>query len=156
MPHRNPDHPAISAPPPFIFLFSIVVGWLLNWVIPLPLLYPLWGWIVGLMFMAVGLLLGFSALFAMRRSGTPVDPYETPTALVVDGPYRFTRNPIYLGFTFITLGLVCLINSLWLVLLLPLTLIVVDRGVIAREEIYLERKFGEAYTSYKARVRRWI
>jgi protein-S-isoprenylcysteine O-methyltransferase Ste14 len=78
------------------------------------------------------------------------------STIVVEGPYRFTRNPLYVASALIYAGIAVRLNGLWAALLLPLVLGVVDRGVIEREERYLERKFGEEYLRYKAQVRRWI
>jgi protein-S-isoprenylcysteine O-methyltransferase Ste14 len=150
------DTAGVIAPPPLIFFGVELFGFSLNWLAParfLPESLP--GW-VGLPLMVIGLLLGFSALGAMRQARTAVDPYEPATAVVTTGPYRFTRNPIYLGFTLIYLGLASLFNALFAVLFLPVALFVVDRYVIQREERYLERKFGETYLQYKAKVRRWL
>jgi protein-S-isoprenylcysteine O-methyltransferase Ste14 len=74
----------------------------------------------------------------------------------MEGPFRHTRNPGYLSLTMIYAGLASLANALWAILLLPAALLVIQRGVIEREERYLERRFGEEYLRYKARVRRWI
>lgn len=156
MSHSNSDHPNIIAPPPVIAFGGLLLGFLLNWLLPLPFVSGAGRLLLSAVFVLTGVVLGFSAIWAFRRKRTPVDPYESPLAIVSDGPYRFTRNPIYLSFAFITVGIACFANAFWLILVLPLTLVVIDRGVIAREEVYLERKFGEVYTSYKARVRRWI
>ncbi|NQV80212.1 MAG: isoprenylcysteine carboxylmethyltransferase family protein, partial [Alphaproteobacteria bacterium] len=91
-----------------------------------------------------------------RRAGTAVQPYKPSTTVVTDGVYRFSRNPIYLGLTAFYLGLAFAVNSGWAILLLPLVLVVMHYGVIAREERYLEGKFGAAYRDYKNRVRRWL
>jgi protein-S-isoprenylcysteine O-methyltransferase Ste14 len=77
-------------------------------------------------------------------------------ALVVDGPFRFTRNPLYLSLTLLYSGTALLLNLLWVVLLLPIALVIMQFGVISREERYLEKKFGQEYLRYKTRVRRWI
>jgi protein-S-isoprenylcysteine O-methyltransferase Ste14 len=156
MPPANKDTPGVIAPPPLIFLMGIVLGLALNWFFPLPFLPDIARWVVSMVLVLGGLAIGFSAFSTLRKANTPVDPYESPTAIVSGGPYGFTRNPIYLGFALITIGLACFANALWVIFVLPVVLIIVDRGVIAREERYLERKFGAAYTSYKARVRRWI
>jgi len=92
----------------------------------------------------------------MRRAGTPVDPYEAPTALVTEGPFRYTRNPAYVALTLTYTGLALLIGVLWSLLLLPVVLVAVDRGVIQREEHYLEAHFGSGYQEYRRRVRRWL
>ena len=92
----------------------------------------------------------------MRQAGTNVDPYRPATAIVTGGPYRFTRNPIYVGFTLMYVGIFALANALLPILLLPAVQQLMRRGVIEREERYLERKFGDEYLQYKERVRRWI
>jgi protein-S-isoprenylcysteine O-methyltransferase Ste14 len=91
-----------------------------------------------------------------QAAGTNVPPNLPTTALVVDGIYRLTRNPLYLGLTLIYLGLGVAAGSFWAIGLVVALLWVIHTGVIAREEHYLERKFGDAYRAYKARVRRWV
>ena len=92
----------------------------------------------------------------MIRAGTSPDPGQPTKKIVAEGPFRFTRNPIYVSFTLTYLGITMSVNALWSVLFLPVGLLIVRHGVIAREERYLERKFGPEYLQYKARVRRWI
>ena len=111
----------------------------------------------------LGLALGgfglFLILWAARRfsgAGTAIPPYRPTTALVTDGPYRRSRNPIYLGMAFIYLGVVSGTVSLGALVLLPLVILVMEFGVIRREERYLETRFGAAYRSYRSQVRRWI
>jgi protein-S-isoprenylcysteine O-methyltransferase Ste14 len=92
----------------------------------------------------------------MRRAGTNVLPSQPTLSIVTDGPFRFTRNPLYVAGSLLYLGLTLIFNSVWpLVLFVPM-LVVLDRGVIRREERYLEGKFGDVYLAYKARVRRWF
>jgi len=139
-----------------IFAGASVAGLVLDAIYPVAFL-PSWatqelGWpLVG----AAGLLAA-SALWAMRRAGTNVSPNAPSTALVVEGPFRVSRNPVYLAGALLLVGVATLNNALWVLLLLPLALIVVQRGVVAREERYLERRFGAEYLAYKARVRRWV
>ncbi len=92
----------------------------------------------------------------MIRAGTSPDPSKPTTKIVIDGPFRFSRNPIYLSFTVIYVGITFSTNAVWPLLLLPLAILVVRRGVIDREERYLEEKFGQEYMQYRARVRRWV
>jgi len=92
----------------------------------------------------------------MMKVHTSPDPREPTTAIVTGGPYRFTRNPIYLGFFLIYLGLTFLAGTLWGVIASPFLLWTVTHSVIHAEEIYLENKFGEEYTRYLSKVRRWI
>ena len=93
---------------------------------------------------------------AFGRARTPLDPYTPSKAIVTDGPYRLTRNPGYLGMALTYAGIAIVSNAPWALAPLPVAIAIIDRGVIAREERYLERKFGTRYTDYKRRVRRWI
>ena len=106
--------------------------------------------------LAVGLIMGLLAAGLFRRAGTDVKPWRTSTALVTDGPYRWTRNPMYLGMTLVYLGLALAADSLVAVLLLIPVVVIIQTQVIAREERYLEGKFGDEFRAYKARVRRWL
>ena len=92
----------------------------------------------------------------LRHAGTPANPYKPVSNVVTEGPFRYTRNPAYLSMAMIYTGIAALANALWAMLLLPGALLVIQRGVIEREERYLERTFGEEYLRYKALVRRWI
>jgi protein-S-isoprenylcysteine O-methyltransferase Ste14 len=103
---------------------------------------------------AVMLFIGSVGRF--RAAGTPVPGNKPTTAIVQSGPYRFSRNPIYLAFSLLHLGIAIWINSLWLIATLVAALGVMARVVIPREEQYLERRFGEEYLTYKKSVRRWI
>ena len=94
--------------------------------------------------------------WAMRRADTLANLYKPVSHIATEGPFRYTRNPAYLSMTMMYTGIASLANALWAIILLPVALLVIQRGVIEREERYLERKFGEEYLSYKARVRRWI
>ena len=92
----------------------------------------------------------------IEKAGTPIRTDRPVPRLVTDGPFRFTRNPEYLGLAMLYAGIALLRNSLWAILLLPVVVYVIQREVIGREERYLERTFGEEYLAYKARVRRWV
>ena len=92
----------------------------------------------------------------MRAAGTPLRPTRPSTAVVVDGPYGLTRNPVYLGMSLIYAGLALLSGRTWAFLFLPGVLAVVQSGVVAREERYLEARFGATYRGYRERVRRWL
>ena len=149
---RGPD---IIAPPPLLYLGPLLAGFVLDFLLPLPRLPPALG-VIGLPFLAAGLVLAIWFLLAMRRAGTPVDPREAPTALVQMGPFRYTRNPGYAAFALTYLGVSLLAGARWPLILLPGLLVLVDWGVIRREERYLEERFGSDYTEYRRRVRRWI
>ena len=113
-------------------------------------------WLIGGLFCLISAAFARWAFVTMRRVGTSASPYQPSEALTVDGPFRFSRNPIYVAMTGLYIGAAFLCNSLWpLVMLVPL-LLLMYYGVVLREERYLSEKFGEAYTFYKAEVRRWL
>jgi protein-S-isoprenylcysteine O-methyltransferase Ste14 len=150
------DHPNVIAPPPFINLAGLVLGLLLSLIFPVDFLPLTLRLVLGIPLIglaAAGLLVAFRA---MTRAGTPLDPRETPKLILTTGIYRLSRNPIYLSMGIFVLGVGILADTLWVVVLAPVIIFVMERGVIAREEKYLERKFGATYLQYKAAVRRWI
>jgi protein-S-isoprenylcysteine O-methyltransferase Ste14 len=113
-------------------------------------------WAGGGALLVAGLALLASFNTAFERTGTAVEPWKPTTAIVSTGPYRLTRNPAYVGMALVYIGIALLAEALWVLPPLPLVLLIIDRGVIAREERYLERKFGPEYLDYKRRVRRWV
>ena len=153
---NKPDTAGVIAPPPLLYLSGWLAGWLLSKLYPLPFLPVSLTWPLGGLLILSGVLCAAFAFRAMRRAHTHVDPYKPTTAIVVDGSYRYTRNPLYLALTLFYVGLTSVVNSAWPLVLLPLVLLVMHHGVIVREERYLEQKFGAAYLQYKARVRRWL
>ena len=151
-----PDTPGVIAHPPLIYAGGLSAGLLANYFFAATFLPRTVARVLGWLLIGSGLVLGFLGDRTLRNAGTNINPYEPVTAIVVKGPYRFTRNPLYLATTLIYAGISVRLNALWAALLLPLVLAVIERGVIEREERYLERKFGEEYIRYKAQVRRWI
>lgn len=141
--------------PPLVYLTSLAAGLLLQWALPLPFAPSTPGTAFGatLIGVAVGLFVYSAA--TLRAAGTPVPGDEPTTAIVRTGPYRFSRNPIYLAFSLFQLGVALWVNSLWLLATL-IAAVALMHTVMRREEDYLERKFGAEYLDYKAAVRRWI
>ncbi|MBA3944277.1 MAG: isoprenylcysteine carboxylmethyltransferase family protein [Herpetosiphonaceae bacterium] len=150
------DTAGIVAPPPLIYGGTLIVGLLLNRLLPVAFLPRNVARRVGALLIGLNFLVGMPAFMNMRRAGTSPNPATPTTAIVTTGPYRYTRNPIYLSFTVMYIGIATFANALWALLLLPGVLAVMNQGVISREEQYLERVFGKEYTEYKARVRRWL
>jgi len=152
------DTSGVRVLPPLVYAGLFVVGYVAHRVVPL----RLWGdpppvaRLVGWALVAAGVLLAASAVVLFRRAGTTPNPTRPTTALVLHGPYRFTRNPMYVGLSLCYLGAALLVNSIWPLLLFPALIVLVQRWVIAPEEAYLERKFGAEYRAYRARVRRWL
>lgn len=151
-----PDNPGVIAPPPVIYAGPLVVGLMLNLKFPMRFLPRKVASILGATLIGTSVALVSQAFQRMRRAGTNVNPTEPATVLVTEGPFNYTRNPLYLSMTLFYAGVSILVNALWAMLLLPAVLFVINRGVIYREERYLERKFGEQYKQYKERVRRWL
>jgi protein-S-isoprenylcysteine O-methyltransferase Ste14 len=151
------DTANVMVRPPVALAAALLAGLALNWLAPLPFV-PVAApaaWLGALVF-AVALALFAWAVATMTRAGSNV-PTSLPSTTVVDaGPYGFTRNPIYVSMMLALAGLAIAFNTLWLLLTLALFAAIIRYGVVAREEAYLERKFGDAYRSYRAGVRRWL
>ena len=153
------DHPLINryVHPPIVALFYIAIAYVLGAFVPIPLVVP--GIIlkmVGFSLTLIGFLCGLAAFIEFRKARTTLDPHGSVNQVVTSGIYRFTRNPIYLGFLFMIIGMPLNSGYYWGLILAPLFVVTLNRLVVEREEAYLENKFGEAYTSYKSRVRRWL
>ena len=156
MPGDEQDKAGVIAPPPLIYLALLVLGLLLNRRFPVSFLPRRMARILGWPLLGGGVLLIGWFEWAMRHAGTPTNPYKPVTRVVTEGPFRYTRNPGYLAMAMIYTGIAGLANALWAVVLLPVAMFAIQRGVIEREERYLEGKFGEEYLNYKRRVRRWV
>lgn len=144
------------ARPPFIYLSSIALGVILQFIRPVSFLprgiIPVFG--VAVIVLAIGLFL--FAVRTFRAAGTPLPGNQPTTTIVRAGPYRFSRNPIYLAFSLFQLGIAMWVNSLWLILTLIVAVAIISLVVIPREERYLEARFPSDYSDYKASVRRWL
>ena len=130
---RKGDTPGVIAPPPLIALGHLLVGLGLDALWPLPFLGVPVQWVLGIGFVAPAVALALWCVWLFRRADTAVEPWQPSTALVTSGPYRYSRNPIYLALVVAFAGLACAIDSLWLAALLPVLVLVLDRGVIGRE-----------------------
>ena len=142
--------------PPIVVLASLLSAAVLTIAWPLPffprvLHLPLGGLLIV---MAAGLF--WYSIRQFRAAGTPVPGNKPTTAIVRTGPFRFSRNPIYLAFSLLQLGIAVWVNSWWLVTTLAAAIAIIHYVVIPREERYLEARFGAAYLDYKASVRRWF
>ena len=155
-PRPERDSAGVIAPPPLIYLGGLAVGFVIEALLPGASVPGVVRWVGGGVLVVAGLALLASFNTAFVRKGTAVEPWKPTTAIVTTGPYRLTRNPAYLGMALTYVGIALLAGALWALVPLPFVLIVIDRAVIAREERYLERKFGREYLDYKAGVRRWI
>ena len=151
------DSPGFCVSPPLLYIAVLGLGILVSVWYPVHLLPSRLAWALGGTLLAGGVALGpVWGLRTLLRAGTTVRPDKPAARLVTGGPFRFSRNPLYLALTFMYAGIATMANSVWaLPLLIPLTLFM-SRFVIRREEDYLLRAFGEEYRRYKTRVRRWL
>lgn len=152
------DNPGVIAPPPLIFLAFLGAGLGLDFLVfrvptglPAAVRY-----VLAAVLAVAALLLGFGALFRFRRAGTHPEPWRPTTAIVTQGAYRFTRNPMYLGMALLYAAVAVAADSVVALILIVPLLVVIRYGVIAREERYLIAKFGDEYRRYQASVRRWL
>jgi protein-S-isoprenylcysteine O-methyltransferase Ste14 len=151
-----PDNAGVRVPPPLYYALAILLGYRFDKIWRLSL-----GGGVFVTAAATVLLVGSIALIAMsvrgfRRAQTSIVPVRPTTALVVAGPYLFTRNPMYVGMAALTIAVALFLDTWWPILLLVPVLLAINQFVIKSEERYLTRRFGEDYTRYTGRVRRWL
>ena len=154
-PSSHPDHAEVAFHPPLLLLGAIALGFAARWLALAEFLPSGVALTVGptLSVGAFGVFLW--AALTMHRGGTSIPTGQPTDFIVAGGPYRFSRNPIYLGMVLLQIGIGVWANSLWFIGLAALSVMLLTWGVISREERYLARKFGQAYLTYKGRVRRW-
>ena len=151
---EHKDHADVKIHPPILLIIHLFAAYLLKRLFAFA--FPnilVW---VGYLLVLVGLGLAFNAVIQFIRSRTTLDPHGSVSEIVTGGVYRFSRNPIYLGFVCLLIGFSFIFRSFWGLILSPLFILLMNALVIQHEEAYLEKKFGEGYTSYKSRVRRWL
>lgn len=153
---RSGDRLGPIVPPPLWYAAGLVAAWLISRKFPIFVLPDAGRWTVGALCVLIGLAFIAPAVASFARAKTSVVPVRPTTTLVDTGPYRFTRNPMYVGFTFVYVGIALIANWLWAIIILPIVLVAVYASAIAPEEKFLERTFGKDYTAYRSRVRRWL
>ncbi len=150
------DNPGVIAFPPALYAGTLAIGLGISFLFPVSFLPRLVSLPLAALAMVGAGWLSTSAVRTMTRAQTGIDPAKPTTAIVADGVFRLSRNPLYLSLTLLYIGISLLFSATWALLLLLPLLVVVQVGVIQREERYLELKFGDAYLRYKTQVRRWI
>ena len=152
----NPERGPVPIPPPLLYLAALAAGIALHHFFPLALLPRGWDYAVGAVLVAVSVSVIPSILMRFRRARTPLDVRKPATALIADGPFRFSRNPIYVSMTLLYAGLAFFLGNGWVLIFAVPVLLVMNFWVVRREERHLEAKFGEDYLHYKRTVRRWL
>ena len=150
------DRPGVPIPPPLLFVLPILASIPLEWLFPTSFAQGPVRWICGWFLVAFGVALDIIGFVSQRRAGTDPIPFNPTTRIITGGLYRLSRNPMYIGFAFWTLGVATLADSVWMVFVVPVGLVLTDRLIVRREESYLERKFGQEYLDYQRKVRRWL
>jgi protein-S-isoprenylcysteine O-methyltransferase Ste14 len=150
------DHAQVRVPPPVLAFLHVLAALGLQWLVPFPADLPWQLRWLGILLASGGLALAFIAAWRFMAAGTTLDPHSPVSALVTQGPYRFSRNPIYLGFIFVVIGLPLALGTYWGIVTALLFVPLMNRMVIRHEESYLARRFGEEYTAYQSQSRRWL
>jgi protein-S-isoprenylcysteine O-methyltransferase Ste14 len=155
----TPHGPPIKFPPPLLFLLGFLAGVAWRSVVPgdmfPPVLAP-YARSFGILLMLGGFALSMSGVGTFFRAKTTTLPHRAASKLVVHGPYRYTRNPMYVGITSVYVGSALALNRLWPLAILPFLIVILVRAVVRIEERYLEERFGDDYRGYRARVRRFL
>ncbi|MDO9301604.1 MAG: isoprenylcysteine carboxylmethyltransferase family protein [Anaerolineales bacterium] len=153
---KSKDHTGIKITAPTLAIIHITMAILLGWLVPLPLPASKFVQWAGLGLAALGFILGVLALIEFKRVRAAHDSKKPTKALVTSGIYRFTRNPIYLGFVFMLIGLPLSMGIYWGVILIWPLVTFMKNMVIKHEEAYLEKEFKNQFANYCSRVRRWL
>lgn len=148
--------PAVKFPPPVIFLLLIFAGAGLDYTWPVGLGVPDSFEVLGIAMVLFGLAVAILVSGTFKRESTAIEPWKPTTKIVTTGFYSFSRNPIYVGFCLFNIGIGISSDSFWIFISFIPAALLVYWIAIAKEEAYLEEKFGEEYIAYKNRVRRWI
>ena len=145
-------------PPPVLFGLALAMGYIVAKFIPLswPAAFLAFSELLGWILAGGSLAIVAWSITAFTDAGTPVQPHQSTTALVTSGPYRYSRNPIYVALIVMTFGMALIANLPWIAVFLAPAVVVLNEGIIKREEAYLEKLFGEDYIAYKAAVRRYV
>jgi protein-S-isoprenylcysteine O-methyltransferase Ste14 len=152
----QPDHPGIYFPPPLIYVLFFLAGLGLDWLFPLPRPPAALARGIGVLLIGAWLALAIWSIGRFWSTGNTVVTIKPAASLVVHGPYRFSRNPMYIALGLLYAGIALVLGLVWPLLLSPALVWVVGEWCVGPEERYLERKFGDEYQRYRERVRRWI
>ena len=152
----NKDRANIVASPPLIQMGCVAVGGILQWLWPVTVIFGATWMPAGITLILLGIGMVLWAGREFRKAGETPNPKSSTATLITSGPFHYTRNPLYVALALIHTGIGIAANSIWILIMLIPALLLMLYGVILREEIYLETKFGEKYLTYKESVRRWL
>lgn len=155
-PESDSHGPGVRIHPPVIYAGSILSGMAIDNYWPQTMPFDIHGHFYGSIIFAFALLIAGFSIFEFYRSSTDVRPDKPDSALINSGPYRFTRNPLYIVLSLVQISVAVWFNNVWVLILVMLSLIIITQYAIKREECYLEKLFGQDYLDYKQRVRRWL
>ncbi len=158
--NEEEDHAAVRFPPPLVGILTIVIGYVIgrfvpiadNFLLPSPARY----WVGGAVVVIAGIVLGWWPIRLFQETEQDARPWTATPEIVVKGPYRVTRNPMYLMMLLMCIGFSIILDEAWVLVLTPACAAVIYLTAIRHEEAYLERKFGDSYSAYKGSVRRWL
>ena len=151
------ERPRILAPPPMIFLLCLATSIVLQLLLPIHILATEWlRFSLGVLLIALSTILSIPTFVIMKKHNTPTDASKPTARIIKEGPFRWTRNPLCVAMVLLFGGIAVLTKSVWFILFTLVLFVLLDRGVIRREEIYLEQKFGEEYSQYRDSTPRWI
>ena len=146
----------VRIPPPLILVTCMLVGVGLHWIHPVHFIAQGWRLSLAILFIGIGMSISLYCVRTFKRKDVDVKPWKATSRLITTGIYRLSRNPIYLSFALVNLGIAFAADSLWIMLMTIPFIAVMDRYVIAKEERYLEHKVRAEYRAYQAQTRRWI
>ena len=152
----TPDKAGVIIFPPILYLITLALGISISFIFPHKFLQTIWALSIGIFLLIFGLVFLFLGARTLRKNNTTVNPNGVSTTIVKEGIFRYTRNPMYVSFTIINMGISIIFNAWAGILLLFPLIVIVQKGIIEREEKYLTRKFGIEYLDYKLKVHRWL
>ncbi|MCI0599836.1 MAG: isoprenylcysteine carboxylmethyltransferase family protein [Beijerinckiaceae bacterium] len=150
------DHPNVIASPALVFGAVLVLGFILDWLWPIKFLPEGWSLVAGFFLIFIAINIKTYAVRELVKLKTNLNVRKPANAIATEWPFSVSRNPVYGGMVLLNIGVACFVNALWILLFTPVLVLVLQKGVIEPEEVYLEQKFGDKYLRYKAKVRRWI
>ncbi len=156
----EPDSAQVRIPPPILIVACLIAGWGLDWGRSW-LILPANRWVAPRVALSgalilLGLGLNVYCAWQFKKAQTCIKPWRATSSIITNGPYRYSRNPIYLGFAIAAAGIALAFNTWWMLLSALAFVLIANKFVIEREEKYLEGKFGESYSNYRQKTRRWL